>query len=281
MKRTEKPKKTAKKTVGEWGQPDAVPRRPESPKLAARSDRRYNMIGPSRCIGGTTAWPQFNCRWFIQGPLTLEPDLQRTRGGRRTLVPAAASPSPLKDTVSLGGPFAIPIRAKDAQDEDLRRFIKAEAKISRFDLVHLTCAFESHRGEPFVSARIVIELARTDGVTAPQPIVWSMQPQRLASNVEVSDTAKIGAKLKLAEVGGEHTVKTTRQRIYLEALHEMEPTPTWELYRTRSTEIRGAPPDYDCPVSKGCAVQGQGRVLGQSNTEANWCVPPSRPPSRH
>jgi len=133
------------------------------------------------------------------------------------------------------------IDTDSADDAELRRFVAGEAADSDFYLLHLTCTLRPAEEEPFTEALIEMDLAEEDG-TDP-PIAWSMQPDRMTDSVEVSRTVSLGPTLKLCGVGvdlkGEQSRKVTKQQVSVEAMYELESTPSWGLYRTSSSELRG------------------------------------------
>ncbi|MFG1818519.1 hypothetical protein ACGFIF_32470 [Kribbella sp. NPDC049174] len=153
--------------------------------------------------------------------------------------PAAAEP--VRQRISVGGPIHRRIDADSTDDAELRHFLKEEAADSDFYLLHLTCTLRHTDDEPFTEA--LLELDLTAAGTETPPIAWSMQPDRMSDAVEVSRTVSLGPTMKILGVGieakGELARTVTRREAFLEAMYELESTPSWALYRTSSTELRG------------------------------------------
>jgi hypothetical protein len=70
-----------------------------------------------------------------------------------------------------------------------------------------------------------------------------MQPDKMVDAVEVSRTVSLGPSLKILGVGldlkAEQQRSVNRQQVFLEAMYELESTPSWSLYRTEAVELRG------------------------------------------
>jgi hypothetical protein len=164
---------------------------------------------------------------------------------------AAEAREPLRHRISIGGPVCRRIDAESSDDAELRYFLKEEAAQSDFYLLHLTCTLRPAEDEPFTEALIELALTRAGNTVAveggdgdaDEPIAWSMQPDRLVAAVEITRTVSLGPTLKFLGTGIDLTAgqerKTTRQSVYLEAMYELESTPSWGLYRTESVELRG------------------------------------------
>jgi hypothetical protein len=161
--------------------------------------------------------------------VALQPERRVVRGATRPPAPRGG--------VSLGEPVAVALTPDFAtEDAALRAFLEAEP--SRYWLVHLACTFRLDEDEdaPLHKAWLRTELGAERG----RPIAWSMTPMRLARATERSRTLKLGADAKLAQAGVEAGSATEGSLVYLEALHLLEPTPTWEFSRTEADEIRGS-----------------------------------------
>jgi hypothetical protein len=152
-----------------------------------------------------------------------------------------ASKEPVRHRVSVGGPIHRRIDADTTDDAELRHFLKEEAADSDFYLLHLTCTLKHDEDEPFTEA--LLELDLTAAGAAVPPIAWSMQPDRLSHAVEVSRKVTLTPTMKIlgvgVEVAGEAGRTVVKQQAFLEAMYELESTPSWGLYRTSSTELRG------------------------------------------
>lgn len=169
--------------------------------------------------------------------LVLTPKADHFRG--KAAEPEARQP--LRHRISVGGPVYRRIDAVSADDAELRRFLEAEEAESDFYLLHLTCTLRPAQEEPFTEALIELDLAQSGGTEA--PIAWSMDPDLACDPVELSRTVSLGPTLKFSGVGvdlkAEQQRKVTRQEVFLEAMYELESTPSWGLYRTASSELRG------------------------------------------
>lgn len=202
--------------------------------------------------------------------LVLAPRDDQFRGD----APAPGAREPLRHRVSVGGPVFRRIEADDATDDmELRHFLAEEAVQSDFYLLHLTCTLRPSESEPFTEA--LIEISLTDPGLGAKPIAWSMQPDRLVDAVEVSRTVSLGPTLKILgvdlELKAEQQRTRTRQEPFLEAMYELESTPSWALYRTAGVELRGLYRFHlVVRAPKGAAVKGttlveakvQRRLLG-------------------
>lgn len=166
--------------------------------------------------------------------LTLDAAGVTTRGDER-------DDQPLEELIAIGGPVSMPVTAADlAGDDEAAVFVEARKESFSFHLVHLACAFRPLDDEPFVTATLRVELLRGDGLETPRPIALSIKPRRLGEPVEVTRSVRLGASLKIFDSGVEEEEKRTFDDPFLEGLNELRPDPSWELRRTRHTEIRGS-----------------------------------------
>lgn len=169
--------------------------------------------------------------------LVLEPKADYFRG----VAPEPETREPLHHRISVGGPVHRRIDTDSTDDTELRRFLEDAAADWDFYLLHLTCTLQPAAEEPFTEALIELDLGHADSAGA--PIAWSMHPDRLVDTVEISRTVSLGPTLKILGVGvnltGEQQRKATKREIFLEAMYELESTPSWGLYRTSSSELRG------------------------------------------
>jgi hypothetical protein len=151
-----------------------------------------------------------------------------------------AAGEPLRQRIGVGGPVYRTIDTDSTDDAELRHFLEAEAADSDFYLLHLTCTLRPDADDPFTEVLIELDLAQADGTG---PIAWSMDPDRISDPVELSRTVSLGPTLKFFGIGIDLTAgqerKVTRQEIFLEALYELQSTPSWGLYRTSTSELRG------------------------------------------
>lgn len=151
------------------------------------------------------------------------------------------SATPPASSLSLGGPFVIALTADAVkEDADLIEYVKQTQNSHRFFLIHLACTFVPTDGESFDKAWIQIRLSRSDGRDAPKPVAWSMKPQKLSEDLEVTQTAKIGSKLELLEAGLESGQKRTYKLVYLQPLNELQWNPAWHLKSIEGVDIDGS-----------------------------------------
>jgi hypothetical protein len=175
--------------------------------------------------------------------LVLEASPRATRGIRADddEVPAAAL-EPLVKRLSIGGPVTRHIGLESTDDVELTRFLEDEGADHDFYLVRLDCTLRHDDEEPFASALLAVDLA-AKADDAPAPIAWSMDPLELFDIVPVSRTIGLSPSLKILGVGleGKAEVGDERQRkdVFVEALYQLESNPTWAMYRTGSTQLRG------------------------------------------
>jgi len=175
--------------------------------------------------------------------VTLEPNAVMTRRlrGQGQEPPADALES-LPGRLSLGGPVTRGISAESTDDAELRQFLTVDGAGYDFYLVRMSCTLRHDRERPFNSALVAFDLS-AKGEVASAPIAWSMDPRRLFDPVEVSRTVSLGPSLKVSGIGLDATagIGTQRERkdVFIEALYELESTPTWAMHRTASTQLRG------------------------------------------
>lgn len=148
----------------------------------------------------------------------------------------------LPGRLAIGGPWTRPLTAADHAGDDLRAFIEAENAEFDFNLVQLTCTFRAQADEPFHSAFVELRLQSLDDAAA-VPTAWSMQPERLTHKRTLERTIKLTASLKILGVGleggFEQTDELGPEEVFLQALYEGLPTPSWELRTTRLARIDG------------------------------------------
>jgi hypothetical protein len=160
----------------------------------------------------------------------LEPDERVTRGAQR--------PDPVPGAVSLGVPVVQPLTADLASDDASLRTFLADPSWS-FHLVHLGATFTPAEDAWFSQAWLTVGLTRDDGEAAPQPIVWSLTPQRSTRPVERPWSIKLGAKLAIdASVQVDTTTK--HAEVFVEGYGLLEPACTWEFTATSMDKIRGS-----------------------------------------
>lgn len=163
----------------------------------------------------------------------LQADARQVRGGKK--------PTKLRGAVDLGEVISLPLEPSLAGDDAvLKHFLQQEGSGYRFHLLRLACGFRPGEGETFDQAWLEINLRREDGLPAPAPIAWSMDPRRLAKPVETTRTVKLGSKLEFleGEIGVER--KSSGERAFLEAFRAQEPRPFWEFKATGEVALAGS-----------------------------------------
>lgn len=150
----------------------------------------------------------------------------------------------LTGRVSLGQVWSRSITADTVKsDENLLSFFQANASAADFYLTHMKCTFKPAEKEQFMQAWINISLARDDRGREPRPVMWSMQPEKLARNVEVTKEVTLGASLKFedigTEAGGKREEKWTVEKVFLQAYGEGESEAYWQFNQTAGVEIDG------------------------------------------
>lgn len=178
-----------------------------------------------------------------QHEFVLEPNVEATGLTRRRgdELPAEALHS-LPRRLSIGQPVFRRVNAESTDDVELRRFLEA-ARDFEFYLGRLTCTLRHDDDDPFASAIVEVALSTAEA-DHPDPIAWSMDPLRLFDSVPASRKISVSPSLTILGVGikGAAEAGSQRQRkeTFLEALYERESTPTWTMYRTSSTPLRGS-----------------------------------------
>jgi hypothetical protein len=175
--------------------------------------------------------------------LVLEVSTQMTKTVRgRGDEPTAEALAPLQGRLSIGGPVIRRIDAESTDDVELQHFLDVEGARYDYYLVRLNCTLRHDDDEPFASALVGIGLS-TGEAEAPDPIAWSMDPNRLFDSVPVNRTLSLSPSLKILGVGVDAKAEIGAQRerkdVFVEALYELESNPTWAMFRTGTTQLRG------------------------------------------
>jgi hypothetical protein len=178
-----------------------------------------------------------------QRELVLEPNLRMTRGIRPS---GDEPPAPALEAqprrLSIGEAVFRRVGVESTDDVELQRFLR-EAADYEFYAGMLTCTLVQDEGDPRFAAAVLDVDLTTDGPAPSGPIAWSMEPLRAFDRVPVDRKIQFGPSFELLGVGLEAGVEAGSQRerkeIFVEGLYERESTPTWRLYRTDSTPLRG------------------------------------------
>jgi hypothetical protein len=150
----------------------------------------------------------------------------------------------LPERMSVGEPIVLRITpALIGNDQTLASYLEQEGRDFDFLMVRLGCTFLPADGETFVSAWIRLLLERLDGGD-PEPIAWSMQPDRVVDVVKQTRGIEIGPELQLEPVGLGATysrdTEVNRKEYFIQAFNLLQPDPRWRFTPTRSTSISGS-----------------------------------------
>jgi hypothetical protein len=152
----------------------------------------------------------------------------------------------LDGRISLGGPVATHLTAKDvADDADLRLFVEREAAEAVYHRAHMYLTFEPAAASAPRLESTSVDIRLTATGAARQPVAWSMAPLRVADTTQVTTSLSLGPELKLFEVAAtagsvQRTRTEERDEIFLEALRPLRANPSWLFLRTDRRELRGA-----------------------------------------
>ncbi len=154
----------------------------------------------------------------------------------------AGAPDDLGERIRIGGPFAVPIRPEDV-DGDLRIFVTAEAGRHSYYLTHLALTLITEPGDPeFESATASLLLSAAGG--SAETVAWSMLPQRVTEDEQVTTKFSFGPELSLepvtASLGSMERSRTrTSTKLAVEARGLMRSDPSWFLTDTERNRISG------------------------------------------
>jgi hypothetical protein len=181
---------------------------------------------------------------FLDEPLrpdfrvNLQED-EQIRSVRGKQVPVGGSKAP-SSWINLSPVTAIRLAPRMTDDAELANFIAAEKGRFRYDYVRLRCSFFPTNGEKFERAWLEVDIVSSLPDVSDPPIAWSIAPNREYEEVEVTSSAKIGAKFKFltSEVskGSEKKIKLYSIRGYREG----GPQPLWEMKSTDRVELNGS-----------------------------------------
>ena len=183
---------------------------------------------------------------FVQA--NLQPDIDTNKGLWDNN--NVEFPKRLVNRVELGVPISQPITAAMLEaDQELRDFRNSKAATSDFYLIHLACTFHPGDDDPFHEAWLIVNLKRFDQEKQEKPIAWSMKPRIEGKDVKVTKELKLGGDLKLIDIGivdigveggGQRTIETVNQEIFIQAFGEQQSEPYWEFRKPKGVEIRGS-----------------------------------------
>jgi hypothetical protein len=161
----------------------------------------------------------------------------RTPRGKTPITAGGKAPG---SWIDLSPVTAISLAEKMTEDAELANFIAVEQGRFRYDYVRLRCSFFPCDGEKFEQAWLEVNLAPSQAVVSDPPIAWSIAPGSEYEEVEVTNSAKIGAKFKL--LTGEISQKSTgKVKLYsIRGYREGGPEPFWEMKSNDLADLNGS-----------------------------------------
>jgi hypothetical protein len=166
-------------------------------------------------------------------PAVLEPDEPGVRGD-------ADVPAPIEGPISLGGPDWVELTEASLQDEpEAAEFVRSQSE-ARFFRLEMAVTFAPQAGEPIDTFWVTTELRRANGVGDPEPIAWSMKPDRVVDEVTTDAKVSFGPQLEILNLGFELGTSRVRKEIALETRYLRQSTPQWIVRKTGSSSITGS-----------------------------------------
>jgi hypothetical protein len=161
----------------------------------------------------------------------LEPDSRAVKGF------VAPPPSPPGTYVALGAVTTTRLTAQTAGLETiLAQTIAADAE-NRYYHVRFSCTFHPSGNATFEKAWVLGSLS-VAGDEAP-PIALSLDPLRSDQPVEITEGFELGVDFKFASAKGNIGQKIPAALIFVEALNEGLPDPSWEFTQTKANRLSG------------------------------------------
>lgn len=166
-------------------------------------------------------------------PAVLEPDEPDFRG-------EADIPAPIEGPISLGGPDWVELNEVSLQDEPhAAEFIRTQPE-ARFFRLEMAVTFAPEADEPIDTFWITIRMRRASGAGEPEPIAWSMKPDRVEDEVTSNAKISFGPQLEVVNLGFELGTSRVRKEIVLETRYLRQSTPQWVVRKTGSSSIIGS-----------------------------------------
>jgi hypothetical protein len=128
--------------------------------------------------------------------------------------------------VRLSRPVTATLTSDDV-DGDLRAFVRDQR--ATFDVVHVACGFKPAHGERLEMAELHVELSVSPS-DYPEPTTWSMQPLLRSAGGASTTTVKVGADLKLINMGVDLT-RSSNEQFCIQASGELTSRPSWIIRR--------------------------------------------------
>jgi hypothetical protein len=168
--------------------------------------------------------------------VALQEDIRIVRG--RPAIAQGSGKAPLS-WIDLSPVTAISLAANMTEDAELANFIAAEKGQFRYDYVRLRCSFFPCGGERFEKGWLEVDITPSKPGVSNPPVAWSMVPGSEFEKVKVTNSAKIGAKVKLI---GEVSQSTTEDvKLYsIRGYREGGPQPFWEMKSNELVELNGS-----------------------------------------
>lgn len=143
--------------------------------------------------------------------------------------------------VSLGRAEAVRLRRDTpGVSEELAVLIDAEAEDHHYYLVHLSCTFRAGDA-PIVGAVLSVELLQARIAGVPDPLVWSMEPLRLATPMRRRRAVTLGPAGKFVPVDSvvERVIEFETDVYHLVAQGEGESQVEWVFTATQAVDLVG------------------------------------------
>lgn len=142
--------------------------------------------------------------------------------------------------IDLSPVTTIPLMDKMTDDPELANFIASESGKFRYDYVRLRCSFFPSNGERFEKAWLEVNLEPVQPVASDAPMAWSIVPGTQYDTVEVTNSAKIGAKFKLVSGEVSQAAKGNVKVYSIRGYKEGGPKPFWEMNSNDMADLNGS-----------------------------------------
>lgn len=165
-------------------------------------------------------------------PAILEPDEPNLRGERDV-------PAPVEGPISLGGPDWVELTdAFLKEDLPAAEFVRSRPD-ARFFRLEMAVTFAPQDGEPIDTFWMTTQLRHQSG-GEPEPIAWSMKPDRVEDEVTTDAKISFGPQLEILNLGFELGTSRVRKEIALETRYLRQSKPQWIVRKTGSSSITGS-----------------------------------------
>jgi hypothetical protein len=166
-------------------------------------------------------------------PALLEPDEPDVRDGMDV-------PAPVEGPISLGGPDWAELTEVSLDNEpQAAEFVRSQPD-ARFFRLEMAVTVAPRADEPIDTFWITTTMRRGDGEGGPEPIAWSMKPDRVEDEVTQDARISFGPQLEIVNLSFELGTSRVRKEIVLEARFLRQPTPQWVVRKTGGSSITGS-----------------------------------------